>query len=445
MRSSIRSLPPPDLPLQPLQLAGITGAAGGRDTTGLAVARSALLLDALSEISAAENDDAMLQALAGKLRWLIGFVRLDFARTSDDGRSYHVRTLFEAQPEVRPPAEDALPITEGPAASLFASGRSWLITADDGAPLPRPSALAVLLDGGELPQGAVLFHTLEPAGFTTEEITAARMVGQQLGSALARSTLVARLRAEVERRTAVESELRQAAALAEAGNRAKDDFLAMVSHELRAPLTSIVGWVAMLRSGRVPADDMAKVLASVERNVKLQTRLVDDLIDASRIVTGKLQCVSTELDLRSLVSDAVDAHRGAAEASGILLTVDVPREGVHYVGDPERLHQVMGNLLSNAVKFTPRGGAVEVRMERTTSIARISVRDHGRGIDSSFLPYIFEAFRQAEVGKTRSTGGLGLGLAIARHLVELHGGAIRAESRGIGLGTLITVELPLTA
>jgi signal transduction histidine kinase len=299
--------------------------------------------------------------------------------------------------------------------------------------------------GAKLPQGAVLFHTLEPAGFTTEEITAARMVGQQLGSALARSTLVARLRAEVERRTAVESELRQAAARAEAGNRAKDDFLAMVSHELRAPLTSIVGWVAMLRSGRVPADDMAKVLASVERNVKLQTRLVDDLIDASRIVTGKLQCVSTELDLRSLVSDAVDAHRGAAEASGILLTVDVPREGVHYVGDPERLHQVMGNLLSNAVKFTPRGGAVEVRMERTTSIARISVRDHGRGIDSGFLPYIFEAFRQAEVGKTRSTGGLGLGLAIARHLVELHGGAIRAESRGIGLGTLITVELPLTA
>ena len=433
---------PPDLPLQ---LAGITGAAGGRDTTGLAVARSVLLLDALSEISAGKNDDAMLPALAGKLRWLIGFVRMDFARTSDDGRSYRVHTLFEARPDVRSPSEDTLPITEGPAAPLFASGRSWLITTDESAPLPRPSTLAVLLDGGEPPQGAVVFHTLEPDGFTTEEISAARMVGQHLGFALARSTLVTRLRAEAERRIAVESELREAVALAEAGNRAKDDFLAMVSHELRAPLTSIVGWVAMLRSGKVPAGDVAKVLASVERNVKLQTRLVDDLIDASRIVIGKLQCVSTEFDLRSVVTDAVDAHRGAAEARGILLTSDVPPQAIQYVGDPERLQQAVGNLLSNAVKFTPSGQAVEVRMERTASIARISVRDHGRGIDPSFLPHIFEAFRQAEVGKTRTHGGLGLGLTIARHLVEFHRGAIRADSAGIGLGTMMTVELPLTA
>jgi signal transduction histidine kinase len=434
-------LPLPDLPLR---LVGMTDAAGRRDTTGLAVARSALLLDALSEISAGENDDAMLQALAGKLRWLIGFDRVDFARISDDGRSYRVRTLFEARPDARPLCEDTLPISEGPAASLFASGASWLITTDDSASLPRRSALAVLLlDGREPQQGAVLFYTLEPNGFTTEEINAARIVGQHLGFALTRSTLVARLRAEVERRTALESELRQAAALAEAGNRAKDDFLAMVSHELRAPLTSIVGWVAMLRSGKVPADDVAKALASVERNVKLQTRLVDDLIDASRIVAGKLQCVSTEFDLRSVVTDAVDAHHGAAQASGILLTFDVPPQAVQYVGDADRLQQVVGNLLSNAVKFTPSGRAVEVRMERIGSIARISVRDHGRGIESSFLPYIFEAFRQAEVGKTRTHSGLGL--TIARRLVELHGGAIRAESAGIGLGTMMTVELPLTA
>ncbi len=434
-------MPPPD---PPLQLAGITSAVERRDTTGLAVARSALLLDALSEISAGENDETMLQALAGKLRWLIGFVRVDFARISDDGRSYRVRTLFEARPDARPPSEDTLPITEGPAASLFASGRSWLITTEDGAPLPRRSALAVLLEG-EPRQGAVVFHTLEPGDFTTEEISAARMVGQQLGVALARSTLVARLRAEVERRSALESELRQAVALAEASNRAKDDFLAMVSHELRAPLSSIVGWVAMLRSGKVPADDLARVLASVERNVKLQTRLVDDLIDASRIVTGKLQCISTEFDLRSVVTDAVDAHRGAAEASDILLTLDVPPHAVRYVGDAERLQQVMGNLLANAVKFTPSGRTVEVRMERIASSAQISVRDHGRGIDSNFLPYIFEAFRQAEAGTTRTHGGLGLGLNIARHLVELHGGVIRAESAGIGLGTMMTVDLPLPA
>jgi signal transduction histidine kinase len=411
---------------------------------GLAVARSALLLDALSEISAGENDDAMLQRVAGKLRWLIGFVRVDFARTSDDGRSYRVRTLFEARPDARPPSEDTLPITEGPAASLFASGRSWLITTDHRSPLPPRSTLAVLLDSGETQPGAVLFHTLEPDGFGTEDISAARIVGQHLGFALARSALVARLRAEAQRRIAVESELREAAALAEAGSRAKDDFLAMVSHELRAPLMSIVGWVTMLRAGKVPADNVAKVLGSVERNVKLQTRLVDDLIDASRIVTGKLQVVLTEFDLRSVVIDAVDAHRGAAEARHISLTLDVPPQAVQYVGDAQRLQQVLGNLLSNAVKFTPSGRAVEVRMEQIAGIARISVRDHGQGIDSSFLPYVFDAFRQAEAGKARTHGGLGLGLNIARHLVEMHRGAIRAESAGIGLGTTMTVELPLT-
>ena len=411
---------------------------------GLAVARSALLLDALSEISAGENDDAMLQRVAGKLRWLIGFVRVDFARISDDGRSYRVRTLFEAQPDARPPSEDTLRITEGPAASLFASGRSWLITTDNRSPLPPRTTLAVLLDSGEAQQGAVLFHTLEPDGFGTEDISTARIVGQHLGFALARSALVARLRVEAQRRIAVESELREAAALAEAGSRAKDDFLAMVSHELRAPLTSIVGWVTMLRAGKVPADNVAKVLGSVERNVKLQTRLVDDLIDASRIVTGKLQCVLTEFDLRSVVIDAVDAHRGAAEARHISLTLDVPPQAVQYVGDAQRLQQVLGNLLSNAVKFTPSGRAVEVRMEQISGIARISVRDHGQGIDSSFLPYVFDAFRQAEAGKARTHGGLGLGLNIARHLVEMHGGAIRAESAGIGLGTTMTLELPLT-
>ena len=403
-----------------------------------------MLLDVLSEISAGENDEAMLPALVGKLRWLIGFVRVDLARASDDGRSYRVRTLFEAQPDARPPAEDTLPTTEGLAASLLGSGRSW-ITTDDNAPLPRPSALAVRLDGGESQPGAVIFHSWEPGGFTTEEISAARMVGQHLGVALARLALLARLRAEVERRTAVESELRQAAAAAEAGNRAKDDFLAMISHELRTPLTAIVGGVAVLRSGRVPAEDAAKVLASVERNVKFQTRLIDDLIDASRIVAGKLQCVMIEFDLRNAVTDAIDAYRGAAETRGISLTLDVPPQAVQYVGDAERMQQVVGNLLSNAVKFTASGRAVEVRMERLASIVRISVRDHGRGIDSSFMPYIFDAFRQAEVGKTRTHGGLGLGLNIARHLVELHGGVIRAESAGTGLGTTMTVELPLTA
>ena len=425
-------MPEPDLPLQ---LGGAIDAVGRRDPTGHAVTHAALLLDAVSAISEGGNDDAMLQAVVGKLRWLIGFVRVDLVRISNDGRSYCVRTLFEAQPDVRPPAQDTLPITKGPAAALFASGGSWLITSDD-SHRPERSTLAVLLDG--VSHGAVLFHTFEPGGFTTAEISAARTVGQHLGFALARSTLS-------ERRTVVESELRQAVASAEAGNRAKDDFLAMVSHELRTPLQSIVGWVAMLRAGKVPPEAVAKVLTSVDRNVKLQVRLLDDLIDASRIITGKLQCLSVEFDLRSAVIDSVDAYRGAANEKGILLTVDVPQQTVVYIGDAERLRQVVGNLLSNAVKFTAKGQAVEVRMELTDNTAQITVRDHGRGMDPSFLPHVFEAFRQAEVGKARTHGGLGLGLTIAHRLVELHGGVIRAESAGIGLGTTMTVELPLSA
>lgn len=423
-------------------LAGTTRSAK-RDATSLALARSALLLDALSTI-AGENEDAMLSALVGKLRWLIGFARIDFARASEDGRRYQLRTLFGAGPDTCSPAESTLPIAEGPAAPFFASGRSWLITTDEGDPLSKRSTLAVSISLSASENGAVLFHTFEPAGFTTEEIATARVVGQHLGFALTHSTLVARLREEVERRTALESELRQTAALADASNRAKDDFLAMVSHELRAPLTSIVGWVSMLRAGKVPADGVAKVHDSLDRNVKLQTRLVDDLIDASRIVTGQLQCGSAEFDLRSVVVDAVDALRGSAEASGVPLTMAVPPQAVVYVGDPERLQQVVGNLLSNAVKFTPKGRAVDVRLEETGGIARITVRDEGRGIDPSFLPHIFEAFRQADDVKSRRHGGLGLGLAIARHLVEIHGGTIRGESAGIGHGTTMTVELPLT-
>ena len=304
---------------------------------------------------------------------------------------------------------------------------------------------AVLLDGAEPPQGAVLFHTLEADGFTTEEISAARMVGQHLGFALGRSTLVARLRAEVERRTAIESELRQAVASAEAGNRAKDDFLAMISHELRAPLTTIVGWVAVLRSGKVPAEGVAKAVASLERNAKLQTapgrrphRCLADRHGKAPVRLDRARPAQRRHRCRRRTPWRRRGERRPPD-------VDVPPHAVPYVGDPQRLQQVVGNLLSNAIKFTPSGRGVEVRMERTAGLIRISVRDHGRGIDWSFLPHIFEAFRQAEVGTTRTHGGLGLGLAIARHLVELHGGAIRAESAGLGLGTMMTVELPLTA
>jgi signal transduction histidine kinase len=305
--------------------------------------------------------------------------------------------------------------------------------------------LAVSIEVNENVPGALVFETFEPTGFSPEEIDAARIVGRHLGFALTRSAMTLQLHAEAERRTALEADLRGAAASAEEANRAKDAFLAMVSHELRSPLNTIAGWVAVLRSGRTPADQMTRVLESLDRNVQLETRLVDDLIDTSRMVTGKLNLISAEFDLRSAVSEA-EASAITAEARGVILTMEIPERDVRYVGDTQRLQQAFGNLLSNAIKFTTKAGQrVDVRLERMETLARVSVRDDGPGIEPEFLPYMFEAFRQADSTTTRTHGGLGLGLTIARSVVELHNGNLRAESRGAGFGAVLIVELPLPA
>jgi signal transduction histidine kinase len=413
------------------------------NTAGFTITRSALLIDALSTISASGDEDAMLSKLAAALRWLIGFTRLDFATTTDDGHRCRVRMLFGAPSGPGEPWEESLSPTSGPASAFLASGRSWLVS-DDTRSTPPRTTLAISLAADERTYGALIFETAEPAGFHAKEIEAARIVGQHLGFALAGSATTLRLQVEVERRTALESELRHAAASAEAANRAKDDFIAMVSHELRSPLNTIVGWVGVLRSGRLPADQMTKLLESLDRNVRLQTRLVDDLIDASRITAGKLHLIPTEFDLRNTVSDVFEAYRGAAEVAGVTLAMEIPPNAVPYLGDAQRLQQVFGNLVSNAIKFTTTPGRrVDICMEKLETLVRISVRDEGRGIDPEFLPHMFEPFRQADSITTRSHGGLGLGLAIARHVVELHRGTLRAESAGAGLGAVMTVELPM--
>ena len=420
----------------------ISHASVARSAAGLALARSALLLDAVSAISSSKDEDTMLHALAAKLRWLMGFVRLDFAKVTDSGDRYRLRTLFVASADTGAPADEILPIGAGPAAALLASEREWLATTVDPQEGLARSTLSVRLDGEEGPHGALIL-TFAPEGLSVEDIDAARIVGQHLAFALTRLSILARLHAEVERRTLAEAQLQQAAASANAENRAKDDFLAMVSHELRTPLGSIVGWVAMLRAGTVPAREMAKVLESLDRNVRLQTRLVGDLVDVSRIVSGSLELVVAEFDLRSLLTDAIETSRAFAEGRDIALSMTLPQDSVHYVGDAQRLQQVLGNLISNAIKFSTRGQAVHIRMECSEGNAVISVRDEGRGIDPTFMPFIFEPFRQEQGGTTRTVGGLGLGLTIARHIVDLHRGTLRAESAGTGFGTTMTVRLPL--
>jgi signal transduction histidine kinase/CheY-like chemotaxis protein len=244
--------------------------------------------------------------------------------------------------------------------------------------------------------------------------------------------------------TALMSEQRARRETEQAGY-VKDEFLMTVSHELRTPLTAIYGWSRLLAMGQLRDEHKARALATIERNARAQTRLIDDLLDVSRVITGKVRLDIRQVNLVDVVRGAVEAMRPALAAKGIRLetTID-PSEGP-IAGDPERLQQVVWNLLSNATKFTPEGGHVQLRLERSGSHLEMAVTDTGVGIAPEFLPYVFERFRQQEGGSRRRYGGLGLGLAIVRHLVELHGGSVSAESDGEGRGATFRVILPVQA
>jgi PAS domain S-box-containing protein len=232
---------------------------------------------------------------------------------------------------------------------------------------------------------------------------------------------------------------------AQEANRVKDEFLATLSHELRTPLTAILGWASMLRTGRFDEDATRRALETIERNARAQRQIVEDVLDVSRIVTGRLRLDARPVELGPLVESAIEGVRPAAEAKNVSLSTKLARDAGTISADPDRLQQVMWNLLSNAVKFTPQGGRVEVELRRDGRHAVVRVADTGQGIAAEFLPYVFDRFRQADSSTTRQHGGLGLGLAIVRHLVELHGGSVRAESEGAGRGSAFTVTLPLKA
>jgi PAS domain S-box-containing protein len=229
---------------------------------------------------------------------------------------------------------------------------------------------------------------------------------------------------------------------AEASSRTKDEFLAMLSHELRTPLMTILGWVRTLRTGQVPSEQVQAALASIERNTRLQGRLIDDLLDVSRIVSGKLSLDIQAVALAGVVKDAIEAVRAPAATAGVRVSAELdPTPAL--IGDVVRLYQVVGNLLSNAIKFTERGGRVEVQMQQVGSTVVLTVRDTGRGIRAELLPHVFDRFRQGEPSGPRAAGGLGLGLTIVRHLVELHGGTVEVASPGEGQGATFTVRLPI--
>jgi signal transduction histidine kinase/DNA-binding response OmpR family regulator len=232
-------------------------------------------------------------------------------------------------------------------------------------------------------------------------------------------------------------------ARADEANRAKDEFLAIVSHELRSPLTAILGWASLLSAGDLNADDRTRAVQIIERNARSQTQLIADLLNISSILSGKLRLDVTRIQPGTIVEGGLETIRPTADAKGVRLEALVDAEAGLIQGDPERLQQIVWNLLTNAVKFTPKGGRVEARVQRVGAEVEVVVTDSGCGIPAEFLPHVFERFRQAETGVARQHAGLGLGLAITRHLVELHGGTIQATSPGPGLGATFAVRFPL--
>ncbi len=238
-------------------------------------------------------------------------------------------------------------------------------------------------------------------------------------------------------------EAQLALAVAEESNRARDQFLATISHEMRTPLTAIIGWARLLRTGNLDKESFSRALETIERNARAQAKLIEDLLDTSRIITGKMRLDVRTMELPPVIQAAIDAVRPAVEANAIQLYTVLDPDAGPVLGDPDRLQQVVWNLLSNAVKFTPREGRVQVRLERVNAEAHLTVIDSGKGIKPEFLPYVFDRFRQGDSSTTRTHSGLGLGLAIVRHLVELHGGTVQADSPGEGGGASFQVRLPL--
>jgi len=382
-----------------------------------------------------------------------------FYNVSEEGDSYMLYTLSGARREDfeqfgQPRATALFGPTfrgEGPirCADVLADPRYGTMPPHHGMPaghLPVRSYLAVPVvsrAGGVV--GGLFFGHPEPGVFTERAERIVLGVAAQAAIAIdnARMYEAAQTAAE-ERKHLLESE-RAARRDAERGSAMKDEFLATLSHELRTPLNAILGWSQMLRLPSMSEKDLQRGLEIIERNTRVQAQLIEDLLDMSRITSGKLRLDIQPVTPAAVVDAALETVRAGAEAKGIRLSSVLDSSAGPIMGDPNRLQQVVWNLLSNAIKFTGRNGRVQVRLQRVNSHVEISVTDTGLGIAPEFLPHVFDRFRQADASSTRASGGLGLGLAIVKQLVELHGGAVRATSPGLEAGSTFTVELPLIA
>ncbi len=366
-------------------------------------------------------------------------------------------------------AADAIIVCDREGRVLRASHAAIALSSPPGA-LHRPFAAAFPLvnpnDGAAPVDAALAGHvvtelelTLAVSGRPTTDVICAsaplfgeREAGREIiGCVVCLTNITVRKRAERERVELLEAErkartaVEHALAHAETSSRAKDEFLASVSHELRTPLNAILGWSRLLSQGAVPDERISHAVAVIERNALAQAQLIEDLLDVSRIVSGQMRLDVQPVEPISIIQAALDSARPAMDAKKIQLDATLDTKAGLIVGDGARIQQIVWNLVSNAAKFTPRGGKVRVALAQVDSVVELVVADNGQGIPAAFLPYVFDRFRQADASMTRRFGGLGLGLAITRHLVELHGGSIGVASDGEGRGATFTVRLPRAA
>src|SRR2546426_4611915 len=388
----------------------------------------AILRDDMTRILIVDDDPGLLQALPEALRLRLADVAVDPCASAADALRRIAAADYDAVvSDIKMPGMDGL-----------------AVLAEIRARLPNTPTLLITGHG----QHDLVLQGLRGGAY---DFIAKPIDRDYFVASLKRALETRRLRRQLdEQRSALEQhavelersveertrELRKA-------NEVKDQFLAMLSHELRSPLGAIRMWASLLRSGKLDPERRARALEAIERSAVMQAKLVEDLLDVSRIMTGKLVLELGPVDLADVGEAALDAVRVAAEAKGVELEHVFDPTGDQVEGDPARLQQVVWNLLSNAVKFSPPGGRVVLRVCRAGSQVIISVRDEGEGIEPGFLPHVFERFHQADNTATRTHGGLGLGLAIVRHLVALHGGTVTAESKGKGQGATFTVSLPL--
>jgi PAS domain S-box-containing protein len=315
----------------------------------------------------------------------------------------------------------------------------------DGTPIPATECalLGVMQSGTSVRVEEDVFTRRNgstfPVSYTSSPIVTG---GRVVGAVLAFHDISDR-REEERKRLSLLAREQEARVDAEAANRLKDEFMATLSHELRTPLNAIIGWAHLLRTGTLDEATAGRALETIDRNAKAQNQLINDVLDVSRIITGKLHLALQPVDPGAVVEAALDTVRPAAEARQIQMESSLEPDTGTVSADPDRLQQVVSNLLSNAIKFTPKGGRVQVRLRRVDTHAVIVVEDSGPGISPDFLPHVFERFRQGDASTTRSHVGLGLGLAIVRHLVDLHGGTVEASSPGEGQGSTFKVHLPL--